>query len=71
MPDAASHEVKQTSSSADQILHWASCHPGVLLFGSLVLAALLTEPRAVQPNPLERRPETEADLIDGEDPLFI
>ena len=53
-----------------QALHWASCHPGILLFGTVALAALLATPRT--DDTVKRRPpETEADIVEGEDPLFI
>ena len=57
-------------SSANHVLPWARCHPGMLVVGSLAVAALLTrktaEPEAEAP-PL---PQTEADLVDSEPPLF-
>lgn len=53
-----------------QALRWASCHPGILLFGTLALAALVATPRA-DDTVKRRRPETEADIVDGEDPLFV
>jgi len=53
------------------VLQWVRCHPGMLVVGSLAVAALLTrktaEPEAAAPP----RPQTEADFVDGETPLFI
>ena len=58
-------------SSTNQVLQWARCHPGMLVVGSLAVAALLTrktaEPESEPPPP----PQTEADFVDGEAPLFI
>ena len=59
---------KAASSAASQVLRWARCHPGVLIAGSLGVAVLLA--RKLQEEP-PRRPETEADFVDGETPLFI
>ena len=58
-------------SSTNQVLRWARCHPGILVVGSLALAAFLArkssnpEPEVLPP------PQTEADFVDGETPLFI
>jgi hypothetical protein len=48
------------------------CHPGVLLLSSLAAGAVLayrrnTDQQALTPS----RVETEADIIDGDEPLFI
>jgi len=58
-------------SLAMRTLLWASCHPGILLFGSLVLAVLLVKPRPSEAVATKHRLKTEADLVEGEDPLFI
>jgi len=58
-------------SLAMRTLLWASCHAGILLLGSLALAALLVKSRPSEPVATERRLETKADLMRGDDPLFI
>jgi hypothetical protein len=70
--DLLRNEEEPEESVAGQVLHWARCHPGVLVFGSLAVAALLAggsqgKPQTARP----REPETEAELVDGETPLFI
>jgi hypothetical protein len=56
---------------AQQLLHWARCHPGVLVVGSLAVPALLAR-RTARPEPEPSPPpQTEADFVDGEMPLFI
>jgi hypothetical protein len=58
-------------SRAQQLLHWARCHPGVLVVGSLAVANLLARSTArPEPEP-PPPPQTEADFVDGETPLFI
>ena len=52
-----------------EVLHWARCHPGMLVVGSLPVAALLT--RTTSEAEAEVAPQTEADFVDGEAPLFI
>jgi hypothetical protein len=48
------------------------CHPGVLMFSSIAIGTMLAAQReAKRQNVAERRVETEADLIDGDVPLFI
>jgi hypothetical protein len=55
-----------------QVLQWAMCHPGVLLLSSLAVGAMLACGREInQQNIAERQVETEADIIDGDVPLFI
>jgi hypothetical protein len=46
------------------------CHTGVLLLGSLALGTVLVCGREMKQQS-ERRRETEADIIDGDIPLFI
>lgn len=54
-----------------QTLQWASCHLGILFFGSLALAALLVKPRTSEAVVPERRLEAAADPVEDGDPLFI
>jgi len=60
------------SFGPQRVLQWAMCHPGVLLLSSLAVGAVLayrrnTDQQATTPS----RVETEADIIDGDEPLFI
>ena len=57
-------------SSTNQVLQWARCHPGMLVVGSLAVAALLTRKTAEPEAEAPPRPQTEADLVDSEPPLF-
>ncbi len=59
------------SSLAMQTLQWASCHLGILFLGSLTLAVLMVKPRPSEAVTTKRRLETEADLLEGDGPLFI
>jgi hypothetical protein len=74
MSESEGHRNKEKSegSAASQVLMWARCHPGMLVAGSLAVAAFLVRGSKAKPN-LEpiRRPETEADVVDGETPLFV
>ena len=55
-----------------KVLEWAMCHPGVLLLSSLAVGTLLARRRESDQQAItERRVETEADIIDGDVPLFI
>jgi len=58
-------------SSTNQVLQWARCHPGMLVVGSLAVAALLTRKTAEPEAEALPLPQTEADFVDGETPLFI
>jgi len=59
-------------SPAQEVFRWAMCHPGVLLLSSLAVGAVLACRREMDaPAVAERRLETEADLVDGDVPLFI
>ena len=58
-------------SSTNQVLLWARCHPGMLVVGSLAVAALLTRKTAEPEAEALPLPQTEADFVDGETPLFI
>jgi hypothetical protein len=63
---------KEEPSRPQQVLQWAMCHPGALLLGSLAVGAVLACRRGInQQTTAERRVETEADIIDGDVPLFI
>jgi hypothetical protein len=65
-------KIQEEPFHAQKVLQWAMCHPGVLLLSSLAVGAVLACRRESDP-PLsaERRMETEADIIDGDVPLFI
>jgi len=54
------------------VLQWVMCHPGVLMFSTIAVGTMLASRReAKHQNLAERRVETEADIIDGDVPLFI
>jgi len=54
------------------VLQWVMCHPGVLMFSSIAVGTMLAARReAKRQNVAERRAETEADILDGDVPLFI
>jgi hypothetical protein len=55
-----------------QALQWAMCHPGVLLLNSLAVATMLACKQDTNLQTIaEPRLETEADIIDGDMPLFV
>ena len=55
-----------------QVLQWAMCQPGVLLLSSLALGTMLAFKQDVNQQTIAEPPlETEADIIDGDIPLFI
>jgi hypothetical protein len=55
-----------------QVLEWAMCHPGVLLLSSLAVGTMLACKWEINQQTItDRRVETEADIIDGDVPLFI
>jgi len=65
-------KLQDEPSPAQQVFQWAICHPGVLLLSSLAVGAVLACRREIgAPAVAERRLETEADLVDGDVPLFI
>ena len=65
-------KLQDEPSSTQQVLQWVMCHPGVLLLSSLAVGAVLACRREIDaPACAERRLETEADLVDGDVPLFI
>jgi len=54
------------------VLQWVMCHPGVLMFSTIAVGTMLAAQREVKrQNVAERRVETEADIVDGDVPLFI
>jgi len=59
-------------SRPQKVLEWAMCHPGVLLLGSIAVGTMLAVRRESDPQAIpDRRVETEADIIDGDVPLFV
>jgi hypothetical protein len=59
-------------SRTQKVLEWAMCRPGVLLLSSVAVGAMLARRREVEPQAIpDRRVETEADIVDGDVPLFI
>jgi hypothetical protein len=63
---------KDEPSRPQQVLQWAMCHPGILLLGSLAVGTMLACRRDSGQETLpERWLETEADIVDGDVPLFI
>ncbi len=65
-------KIQDESLRSQQVVKWAMCHPGVLLLGSLAVGTMLACRRnADQQTSAERRAETEADIIDGDAPLFV
>jgi hypothetical protein len=55
-----------------QVLQWAMCQPGVLLLSSLAVGAMLAFKQDIDRQTIaEPLLETEADIIDGDMPLFI
>jgi len=58
-------------AGAQQVLQWARCHPGMLVVGSLAVAALLARSTARPESEPPPPPQTEADFVEGETPLFI
>jgi len=59
-------------SRSHPVLEWAMCHPGVLLLSSLAVGTMLAYRREMNQQTIaDRKVETEADIIDGDVPLFI
>lgn len=74
MPNNRSNQSKTQDGPfhTQRVLQWAACHPGVVLVSSLALGTVLACRRAAdQQTSADRRVETEADIIDGDAPLFI
>ena len=60
------------SSRPQRVLQWAMCHPGVLLLSCLAVGTLLAWRWEIDHHTItDRQVETEADIIDGDVPLFI
>ena len=65
-------EIQAEPFQPRQALQWAMCHPGVLLLGAVAVGTLLTCGREMNHQTVaERRRESEADIIDGDIPLFV
>ena len=65
-------KIQDEPSRSRQVLEWAMCHPGVLLLSFLAVATMLACRRNTdQQASTDRRVETEANIIDGDVPLFI
>ncbi len=64
--------IQMEPSRSQQAFEWAMSQPGVLLLNSLAMETMLPWPRnRNQPAPAERRVETEADIVDGDLPMFM
>jgi hypothetical protein len=56
----------------EPVLRWAMCHPGVLLLSSLAVGTMLTYRRKIDQQTIpDRRVESEADIVEGDIPLFV
>jgi len=65
-------EIQNEPLRPQQEVKWAMCYPGVLLPSSLAVGTMLPCKRgADQQTATDRRVETEADIIEGDVPLFI
>jgi hypothetical protein len=65
-------QTNDDSFRPQRVLQWAMCHPGVLLLGSLAVGTVLACRRNTDQHAVTHsRVETEADIIDGDEPLFI
>lgn len=65
-------KIQEEPSRPQQVVQWAMCHPGVLLLSSLAVGTVLACRRNADQQPsADRRVETEADIIDGDVPLFV
>jgi len=57
---------------SSQVLEWEKCLPGVLKLSSLAVGTMAAAQREIKgENAPERRVETEADIVDGDAPLFV
>jgi hypothetical protein len=64
--------IKEKPSRPQQVVQWAVRHPGLLFFSSLAVGTVLACRRNTDQQPsADRRVETEADIIDGDVPLFV
>ena len=65
-------KIQDEPSRPQQVVQWAMSHPEVLLLGSLAVGTVLAFRRNADQQPsADRRVETEADIIDGDVPLFV
>jgi len=65
-------KIQDEPSRPQQVVQWAMRHPGVLLLSSVAVGTVLACRRNADPQPgADRRVETEADIIDGDVPLFV
>jgi hypothetical protein len=65
-------KIQDEPSRPRQVVQWAMSHPEVLLLGSLAVGTLLACRRNADQQPsADRRVETEADIVDGDVPLFV
>jgi hypothetical protein len=65
-------KIEPEPSRPQQVLQWAMCHPGVLLLGAVAVGTALACGRETsQLDTAEQRRETEADIVDGDIPLFV
>jgi len=65
-------KTQDESPRTQKVLEWVRCHPGVLLLSSVAVGAVLARRREADPQAIpDRRVETEADIVDGDVPLFI
>jgi hypothetical protein len=72
MRDNKPERSKNEPFRPQQVLQWAMCHPGVLLLSSLAVGTMLACRREISQQTItDRQVETEADIIDGDVPLFI
>jgi hypothetical protein len=65
-------KIRDQPLGALQVLQWAKCQPGVLLLSSLAVGTMPARKQDMnQQSIAEPRVETEADIIDGDMPLFV
>ena len=65
-------QCKTETPNSYPVLQWVMCHPGVLMFSSIAVGTMLAARRETKHrDAAERRVETEADIVDGDAPLFI
>ena len=64
--------VQEKPSRPQQVVQWAKRHPEVLFFSSLAVGTVLACRQSADQQPsADRRVETEADIVDGDVPLFV
>ena len=65
-------KIQDEPSRLQQVLRWAMCHPGVLLLGCLAAGTVLAWRWEINHHTIaDRRVGIEADIFDGDVPLFI